>query len=126
MKFCSIFLVVLVFLSCKEAPREEKDNENPIVFSEVARIEISNHTSSDTIAVITKQLSKTQIADFVNRWNNAKSNGLCKYSPQFEIAVTLKDSSILNFRISSEGTIKANNDLCFSFKDSTYFRNLWQ
>ena len=71
------------------------------------------------------RLNSKQLADFVDKWNSSKSEGLCKYIANYHLSVHQKNGLIRTFRINADN-IKENNDYCFSIIDKEYFDKIWK
>ena len=88
-------------------------------------IEIRNHSGqADTIQTVRKRLTNEQAKLFIDKWNNAKSNGPCKYIVLYWIDITMKDGTKRTFRINGEN-IKESNDYCFDLGDNKFAETLW-
>jgi len=88
-------------------------------------IEIRNQSGqADTIQNLRKRLTNEQAKLFIDKWNNAKSNGLCKYIVLYWVDITMKDGTKRTFRINGKN-IKESNDYCFDLGDNKYSETLW-
>ena len=88
-------------------------------------IEIRNHSGqADTIQTVRKRLTNEQAKLFIDKWNNAKSNGPCKNIVLYWVDITMKDGTKRTFRINGKN-IKESNDYCFDLGDNKYAETLW-
>lgn len=100
-------------------------DKQTIDISTVDFIEISNHPGQiNTVETLRKRLTNEQAKIFINKWNNAKSNGHCKYIVLYWVDITFKNGAKRTFRI-NEKNIKEQNDVCFDLGDSNYITQLW-
>lgn len=88
-------------------------------------IEIRNQSGqAHTIQTLCKRLTNEQAKLFIDKWNNAKSNGPCKYIVLYLVDITMKDGTKRTFRINGKN-IKESNDYCFDLGDKKYVETLW-
>ncbi|MCX6146669.1 MAG: hypothetical protein NTW25_05380 [Candidatus Kapabacteria bacterium] len=71
-----------------------------------------------------KRLTNEQAEVFIDKWNNAKPKGPCKYAYIFSINVTFKDGTKRTFIINGK-SIKESSDNCFDLGDNNYAETLW-
>jgi hypothetical protein len=95
-----------------------KVRKQTIGFSTVDGIKIHNS------AQVVQYLTSEQVKLFVEKWNNSKPKGLCKYIVLFWIDLTFKDGRTRKFRVNKK-FIKEDNDCCFDLGDDKYLERLW-
>jgi hypothetical protein len=121
-------ILTIIFVTTLTSCRQNKsiDDKQIIDFTEVEYIEIRNQSrQADTIQRICKRLTIEQSKDFIERWNNAKANGPCKYIVLFWVDIKLKDGTSRTFRINGKNIIE-KNDYCFEMGDNKLIENLWK
>ena len=70
-------------------------------------------------------LSKEQIEQVINQWNNSESEGMYKMMTQFWLGIKLKNDSVRTFRINNQ-LMKEHGDWAFSISDTTIFNTIWE
>ena len=121
MKFLSIIVAILLttLIACRQITKPTT-HKSKIDLNDVDYIEIRLQLY-DTITVrMTDLLNK----EFVTKWNNSKSEGLCKYMPKLWLDVTFTNGTTRTFSANGEN-IKEDNDYCFSVGDKDFFEHLW-
>lgn len=125
-----IFILTIIFIAtltaCGQTKTKSTGDKQPINFSTVDFIEIRNHSGqADSIKTVFKRLTSEQTKVFVDKWNNAKANGPCKYIVLFWADITFKDGTKRTFRINGK-SIKEKNDYCFDIGDNKLIENIWK
>jgi hypothetical protein len=88
-------------------------------------VRIRKHTDGkDTLLTMEKQLSPVQVLEFVQKWNDSRPKGTCKYITRYALEVTLKDKSKRTFRVNG-ASIKETTDYGYDLGDTTYVEKLW-
>jgi hypothetical protein len=119
------FIVSTTFTACGQTKTKSNFEKSNIDIETVDFIEIKNRAGqSDTLDNLTKRLTDEQKNQFVEKFNNSKSNGLRKAIPLYFIDVHLKDGTKRSFRINGQ-YIKENNDYCFDLRDSKFIETIW-
>jgi|JI7StandDraft_1071085.scaffolds.fasta_scaffold79961_2 hypothetical protein len=96
-----------------------------INFEKVERIEIKNNPHGQTNEKIElKELTNDQAKNLVDKWNNSKSKGPCKFGLQYWLFVTLKDGTTRTFSVNGQ-SIKEDDDWCYDISDEQFFKNLY-
>lgn len=120
-----IFIVLTTISSCWQNKTKSNFEKKNINVETVDSIEISNRTGqSDTIENQIKRLTKKQVIQFIEKFNNSKEYGLIKALPLYFVDVYLKDSTIRSFRISGQ-FIMENNDYSFDLGDRKFIESIW-
>ena len=122
----TLTLLVIALFSFGQTKTKSPNNELTIGKEQVTRIEIRNHSGqADSIKTITHMFNEAMTNDLIDRLNNSKSTGPCKYIVLYWLDVYLEDGTKRTFRINGR-SIKENNDWCFDIKDSDFAENLWK
>ena len=115
----------LSLASCGQTNTKNVIEKSTVNFEDVDRIEIKNNPFGQTSEKIElKELTNDQAKLLVDRWNNSKSKGLCKFGLQYWLFVTLKDGTKRTFRANGQ-SIKEGNDWCYDIGDEQFFKNLY-
>ena len=113
-----IFIVSsLLLTSCKQGIA-------PIDLVMVDLIKIFPNSAGDTIAEAPIKLNDFSKKNFIEDLNKAHSIGPCKYFPQYNIIIFMKNGTQRVFRANGEN-IKENTDECFNIGDKNYFKDLY-
>ena len=114
-----IAILLTTLIACGQITKSTT-NKSKIDLNDVDNIEIRLQLY-DTITV---RMTDLQTKEFVTKWNNSKSEGLCKYMPKLWLAVSLTNGTTRTFRANGEN-IKEDSDWCFSVGDKDFFEHLW-
>jgi hypothetical protein len=118
-----LFILTVLLTSCGQTKNKSYKEKILLDLQTVERIEIRNYNGQEDSSLLTKKvLTFDQTKEFVTRWNNAKSLGLCKFIPKQWIDITLKDSIKRIFVINGQ-SIKENKDWCFDIGESDFLIN---
>ena len=127
MKHISFILTIIfavTLTACGQTKTKSIGDKQTVDFSLVDFIEIRNQSrQTDTIQTVPKRLTNEQSKMFVDSWNNAKSNGPCKYIVLFWVDIKLKDGSTRTFRINGKN-VKESNDWCYDLGDNAFITQL--
>lgn len=96
----------------------------PVDILMVDSIRIMPNSVGDTITEAPFRLNDFSKKAFIEDLNKAHSIGPCKYFPQYNIIVFMKNGTQRDFRANGEN-IKENTDECFDIGEANYFRNLY-
>lgn len=116
-----IFISILLF-SCSQ----EKTNysiQTPLMIENIDSVIIKSHQSNSILST-TKRLSSNQSKKLIEKWNNAKTIGPCKYMWTYNIDVYLKDKTQRNFRVNGS-IMKEQNDWGFDLVDTSYIDQIF-
>lgn len=114
-----------VLTSCGQTNTKNSNDKMNIKFEEVQRIEMKNNPIGQLNEKIElKELTKEQAKILVDKWNNSKFKGLCKFGLQYWLFVTMKDGSKRTFRANGQ-SIKEDNDWCYEIDEEQFFKNLY-
>ena len=108
----NLFIIVIVLawiVACTQTTEEEKTQ---LVASDVTKIEITSNGSEKPMDRNIKALNRSEIKRFVELWNSSKPAENCKFYPEYELRVFLKDGSHLTFKLNDK-QIKENNETCY-------------
>ncbi len=127
MKHISFILTIIfsvTLTACGQTKTKSIGDKQTIDFTLVDFIEIRNQSGqTDTIKTVPKRLTNEQSKLFVDSWNNAKSNGPCKYIVLLWVDIKLKDGSTRTFRINGKN-VKESNDWCYDLGDNAFITQL--
>ncbi|MBW6482092.1 MAG: hypothetical protein K0B10_03440 [Vicingaceae bacterium] len=99
--------------------------KSTINFKNVESIEIKNNLYGQTSENIEiRELTSNQVKNMIDKWNNSKSKGPCKFGLQYWLFITMKDGTKRTFRVNGEN-IKENNDWCYSIGDEQFIKRLF-
>ena len=119
------FILSIVLLACGQTKTKSTGNKENIDLTTVDNIELRKHLyQKDSLNLNLKILTGEQSIWLVDKWNNAKPKGLCKYFPTYWLRIHFKDSMERTFRINGQ-SIKESNDYCYDLGDSKYLEQLW-
>lgn len=111
--------------SCGQTNTKNVIEKSTVNFDDVERIEIINNPLRGTNEKIElKELTNDQVKVMVDKWNNSKSKGLCKFGLRYWLFVTFKDESKRSFRANGQN-IKEDNDWCYNIGDEQFFKKLY-
>lgn len=116
-------LIQILFLTLYACGQSTKSlsNKKEIKIDSVDFIYMKkNQNDQDSV-----RLNFEQTKMFVDKWNDSKSIGLCKYISEYWVRIILKDGSARTFWINS-ANIKENNDWTYSTGDSLFIASLWR
>ena len=120
-----IFLLSTVLIACKQSKTKYADEKKSIDLATVDDIVLKKSSDQkDSLNINMKLLTDEQSKWIVDKWNNAKSKGPCKYVPTYWLEVHFKDGTKRTFLINGQ-TIKESNDDCYDLGDSKYLEQLW-
>ena len=118
-----LFLFILFSCGSVEQKKNDQNNYQAIKLHDIDFVEIKKN--EDNTENLTYKLHPNQVNDFVNKWNNARSVGGCKYWSEYRITVYFKCGQPRHFR-AINGIIKETNDMCFEIGSEKYFENIWK
>lgn len=115
-----LICLIAIFIVNTAFTQEKKK----ITISEINYIEIHKNESGQRNP--THKLTSEQLKDFVNKWNDSKGTGICKYWSNFNITVYSKNNLIPRKFRTNNNSIKENNDYCFDVGTEKYFEKIWE
>jgi hypothetical protein len=123
-----IIIWVIVTLTISSVYSQTKINskysKRPIDLPTVDRIEVRKYLyQTDSLNVNWKILTDEEIKLTVDRWNNSKPKGLCKYMPKYWLYIHFKDGTKRTFRLNGR-SIKENGDYCYDFGDTKFIEQI--
>lgn len=115
-------LLTIGLFSCSQNSKllEEKAS---IDISLVDSVIVMKPNRNDSTTNIPIRLSRFQIKTFVDKWNESKGIGMCKYMPTYVITIYLTDKKTRDFRING-ASIKEDKDWCYDLGDSDFISKL--
>lgn len=120
MKFISIVFIGLC-LSCSIGKKANNNKVN-IDYDLIDFVSIKKEKfASDSIYF----LSKEEIQNLINEWNNSEYKGVYKMTPNYWIQINFKNDSIRHFRV-NKNLIKEKSDCTYSLSNSNLISNLWK
>jgi len=119
------FILSILLMACGQTKTKSVGDKQNIELAAIDNVELRKHQyQKDSLNINLKLLNGEQSKWLVDKWNNAKSNGICTYIPTFWLAIHFKDGSKRTFRINGQ-SIKESNDYCFDLGDNLYLDQLW-
>jgi hypothetical protein len=78
--------LILIFTCCNQTNTKHGYRKLEINIEQVEKIVIESNPLSQTNEIIElKELRNNQMTNFIGKWNNSKSKGLCKFFPSLSI-----------------------------------------
>lgn len=106
-----LFIVVIV-LAWIVACTQTTDEKSQLVAGDVTKMEITSNGAEGPLEKNIKILNRSEINRFVEMWNSSDPADHCKFYPEYEVRVFLKDGTHLTFRM-NDTSIRENNETCY-------------
>ena len=114
------FILSILLIACGQTKTKSVGDKQDIELATIDNVELRKHQyQKDSLNINLKLLNGEQSKWLVDKWNNAKSKGLCKYIPIYWLTIHFKDGSKRTFIINGQ-SIKESNDYCFDLGDNLY------
>ncbi len=107
------------FVAQETVKGKELIDTNQISYMEIVKV-----TTSQSVASVTKKVSKKQFVDFAQKWNNSKEQGADKFRMKYFVYLYLKNGTKRQFSI-RDAKIQESGWLTFDIGDKTYFDKIW-